>query len=75
MSSRAQFETYINALLSGQYTPIAKIDFLRSIDESIESTIIGEITDGTLNIERNNGVRRAVDITLTNIDKQFKPDK
>lgn len=53
--------------------PRIKIQLLRS-DESVESQITDDVLGGTLNINRDNGVRRAIDFTMYNRDGRFNPD-
>lgn len=69
------FEQYKQAIKSGFYKQVAKIDFLRLEDETVKQTIIGEIIGGSLSIKRGNGSRRSVTVELQNIDREFEPNK
>ena len=64
----ASFQDYINVVKSGIIRPRIKIEWLR-VDETVESIFASDILDGTLTINRNNGVRRAIDFTV-----QFVPE-
>jgi hypothetical protein len=62
----ANFQDYINVVKSGIIRPRIKIEWLR-VDETVESIFTSDILDGTLTINRNNGVRRAIDFTVKNV--------
>ena len=61
----ANFQDYINILKSGIIKPRIKIEWLRP-DETVESEFISEILDLTLNVVRNNGVRRTLQFSVKN---------
>lgn len=62
----ANFQDYINVINSGIIRPRIKIEWLR-VDETVESIFTSDILDGSLTINRNNGVRRAIDFTVKNV--------
>lgn len=59
------FQDYINVLKSGIIKHKVKLEWLRD-DETLESEFQGTITDLTLSINRNNGVRRILQFTAKN---------
>jgi len=59
----ASFEDYVNTIKGGILKKRIRIDWLRA-DESLESTYTGDVLGGSLTINRNNGVRRAVTLEL-----------
>lgn len=61
----ASFQDYINTLKSGTLKPKIKIEWLR-VDETVESEMIEDILGGSLTINRNNGIRRAIEFTIKN---------
>lgn len=63
----ASFQDYLNVLRSNTRYERVKIEWLRS-DDSVESIYIGDLLGGSLSINRNNGVRRAVSLELKNED-------
>lgn len=54
--------------------PRVRMQFLRS-GETVESEIITDVLGGSLNINRDNGVRRAVSIEMQNLNGMFNPDR
>lgn len=68
------FNDYIIALKSGKYQPIAKVEWLRSEDESVYSEFTADILDGNLTVNKQNGVRRSVNITLKNTNATYIPN-
>lgn len=68
-------QQYKDALKDGSGTSIAKLEFLRLEDESIREdyTLIGEIMSVSVNVNKNNGVRRSISIKLANIDGEYNP--
>jgi hypothetical protein len=53
--------------------PLAKFEFLNP-DETAYTSFSAEVTGGTLNVNRANGVRRSCDISVNNIYNGFTPD-
>jgi hypothetical protein len=66
------FSDYVNVLKSGVYHPIAKVEFLRREDESVYSEFTSYLTEGNITINKNNGIRRGVNLTLDNSNLRFK---
>lgn len=67
------YEDYANRITTTIRKPIAKIELLRDLDETPFKTLIGNISNGSLNIENKNGKRRAVSLTMNNIDSELTP--
>lgn len=61
----ANFQDYINVIKTGMVKPRIKIEWLRK-DETVESVIVEDVLDGSLTINRNNGVRRTMTFTIQN---------
>lgn len=59
------FNDYINVIKSGIIKPRIQIEWLR-VDETTESIITSDILDGSLSVNRNNGIRRTMDFTIRN---------
>jgi hypothetical protein len=53
--------------------PLAKFELLNP-DETIYASFSAEVTGGTLNVNRANGVRRSCDISVQNIQDEFTPN-
>lgn len=69
------FDDYIAILKTGVYQPFARLSFLRPVDESVYFEYTSEILDGSLTIQKENGVRRTINLTLKNENGQFTPHK
>lgn len=67
-------QDYIDEINRGIYKPKARISFLRLEDESIYADAIGDIAGGSLQISRNNGVRRSCNISLVNVESEYIPN-
>lgn len=69
----ATFQDYLNELTKTTRHPIIKLEFLR-FDESVEKTITTDLRlTGSLNINKKNGVRRSMSVSLDNVTKQYIP--
>lgn len=68
-------QDYFEQLYKGDLTTIAKVEILRREDESVINEITSDVLSGSLTINKNNGVRRSLDITLSNIESKYKVDK
>lgn len=66
-------DDYFDELRKGRYKPKARISFLRMEDESIYEEIVGDIVSGSLQISKNNGVRRSCSFRLSNLNKKYEP--
>jgi hypothetical protein len=55
------------------FQPIARFEFLNP-DETAFASFSGEVTGGSLNVNRANGVRRSCNISVNNIYNGFTPD-
>lgn len=69
------YQDYINKINTGKYTKRAKVEFLRNEDESTYKEITGDVLSGTLNVVRQNGIRRSVSIKLKNTNGQYIPSE
>lgn len=69
------FQDYLNILQTNIRTPKIKVQFLRFTDETPYSEITGDIlnSSGNLTINNQNGVRRAIDLTLSNVSGNYIP--
>jgi len=69
------FNDYINALKSGVYKPVIRIDWLRP-DETVYQTLTTSLENsgGTLSAQRVNGQRRSLDFSIINLDKTYIPN-
>jgi len=66
---------YLNHIkTSTTLRPRVRLQFLRK-DESVEDEVLEDVLGGTLNINRDNGVRRAISIEFQNTDGRFNPNK
>lgn len=69
-------EDYISELKKGHVEILAKMQFLHFENEFFDgSPLVEEILDYSININKNNGVRRSISVTLDNSDKKFLVDK
>jgi hypothetical protein len=69
------FEKYLDTLKGNIFKPRVKIEWLRKEDESPYQEITGDIesSSGNLTINKANGSRRSVDLTLNNISGDYIP--
>lgn len=72
----ATFSDYLTAIHQTNIQPIARVQFLDLItEEPIPDEIItGDIIDGTLTINRANGIRRTISMTLSNVNGKYTPN-
>ena len=69
-------DDYIEELRKGHLNVIAKIQFLHYENEFFKGEpIIEDILDYSLSINKNNGTRRSVSVTLDNAKKKYAVDK
>lgn len=68
------YSDYINFMqTSSIFQLVAKFEFLNS-DETTYQSFTSQVTGGSLNIVRANGVRRTVSINVNNINNLFTPN-
>ena len=77
MNPQMDFDSYIKLLQSGNILrPLCRLDYLRNLDESVQSSIIKlPMTGSSLTVDASNGMRRSLSLILDNTDKDFLPSK
>lgn len=70
----ANFQDYLNELAKTVRKSIVKIELLRTDESPLYTIDLSELrTDGSLNVNKKNGLRRSVSFTLDNTTKKFFP--
>ena len=69
------FQDYLNHIKTAKkFKPRCKIELLDKDEHVVSGGVyIGRILDGTLNVQKNNGVRRTSSFILQNSDKSVTP--
>jgi len=72
----ASFQGYLDILNTNTRRPQIKIELLREEDETVYSEITADImnSSGEIAVQRQNGVRQSIDLTLINIEGDYLPD-
>lgn len=69
------FQDYIKELKKGRFKKRVKIEWLRQEDESTYEDMTADIISGNLSVNRQNGIRRSVNLQLKNINGKYIPNE
>lgn len=70
----ATFQDYLNEIGKTIRNPIFKVQFLRADENPLFDVVDDISTNGSLNIQNKNGVRRSVGFDLYNFNKEYFPE-